>query len=44
MKLRHRCKRKARRAFRLADFHADFLKISNLPIKLIAQHLLSKGT
>ncbi len=41
MKIRDEYKRIKGRAFRLADFHAEFLKVSNLPTKLIARHLLT---
>ena len=40
MKMRDAYKRLKRRAFRLSDFHTEFLKVSNLPTKLIAQQLL----
>jgi uncharacterized protein (DUF885 family) len=40
MKMRDAYKRLKGRAFRLGDFHSEFLKVSNLPTKLIAQHML----
>jgi uncharacterized protein (DUF885 family) len=42
MKMRNAYKRMKRRAYRLSDFHTDFLKVSNLPTKLIAEQLLNE--